>query len=201
MSIQDILGSKHTDILNIYKQKNEYIFNIDVNVFKSSDNTYINLLSYTEYYKVMKYLIAIHKLNNYKIINKNTLDVIYKQDNILYTISILDNYLINRYISLYKELSNYNIFIILLKDILNGKKNIQLTKQVIKNNVFSDELNLHVTSCEQLTCSNKEIEHLKSSIDKNKIIFKLDNKLLLEINDITIQLSKIIEYTSGLNFD
>lgn len=201
MSIQDILGSKHTDILNIYKQKNEYIFNIDVNVFKSSDNTYINLLSYTEYYKVMKYLIAIHKLNNYKIINKNTLDVIYKQDNILYTISILDNYLINRYISLYKELSNYNIFIILLKDILNGKKNIQLTKQVIKNNVFSDELNLHVTSYEQLVCSNKEIDHLKSSIDKNKIIFKLDNKLLLEINDITIQLSKIIESTSGLNFD
>lgn len=202
------LSADYTRIEKLAKISKNELFEININIFQVSPEIYKSLLSYPEYYKLMKYLIVISKMNKLEIVNKNILDIEYSiNDNskqIVYTLSLTNNSSINHYINILKDMSNINIFAAILKEYKNGKKNIEFYKKVFNssNDLKAKDFDMTFRKYTKENVVNSDFTNLNNSkFDANKIIFKLRNKLILHDANINIQLSKINESVAGLHFD
>ncbi len=206
--IIDLLDKSYNDIKKLYQDlSKDDIFEINLYTFKISDSIFKPTLSYVEYYKLLKYLIAISKRNNLSIENKTQLDITYsieeKNNNITYVISIDDNASINHYINAFKDGSKKNIFIALLEQFKNGRKHISLYKNIYnKNDLYPDMFNITFRKYQKVIAVYSDIVNIKNlKINPSNINFKLKNKIIVNDNNNYIQLSKNIESLEGFNFD
>ena len=183
-----LLGKDQTKIKKLFNSLNKQDeFEVMFNNFRGD-----NKLSLNKFVNVLKFLKWRSEKDSMKIVNEDSLDIIYMEDNMKnnvitnYRVSISDNDNINNFLKLVHLRKNHIIYSILMTQFLSDKNFtfIKKTKDPVKI-INLDEFDIRFRVSSEVDLDNKTISYLANLplSQSERIVYRYKNRVSLKLID------------------